>query len=156
MIAVFFRTALLVLLANVLSACSTAVEGDEPAELFAELNSQRVLWDQSNISNYTLRYTEFCDCEINPISVSVVNDEVVAAQVFDQSGMLLEDINALDFDDVLTVDGFFTKIRNLIGDDNRLVVEYSETFGYPMTIRTNRDLGDSDSEFTYTIELQAM
>ena len=130
---------LLVLLALVLSACSTVANAGEPK---SELDLAREKWQAANISHYRFNLFISCFCVFNenmPLVIEVNNGEVVSMEF--QNGKEI-DPQFLDlFNRYATIDKLFDGLASSFdfpGDEQvaaeKVTVQYDATYGFPTQI----------------------
>jgi hypothetical protein len=130
---------LLVVLALVLSACSSVANAGQPK---SELDLAREKWQAANISHYRFNLFISCFCIFNenmPLVIEVNNGEVVSMEF--QNGNEI-DPQFLDlFNRYATIDKLFEGLASsfdFAGDDqgaaDKVTVEYDATYGFPIKI----------------------
>ena len=109
------------------------------------LDKNTLLWQKSQIKNYTYTYQHICFCpeRENKIIVSVSNGKVISS--FDQ-------LTNKEFKFSLTVEQLFKEIEKAIKSNvDQLDVTYNQNFGYPESINIDPKKDMADEEYGYRI-----
>ena len=130
---------LIIVLAIVLSACTTIANAGEPK---SEVQQARDKWQAANISHYRIHLFVSCFCAFNdemPLIVEVKDGEVVSLE--SATGKDLNPTNLQYYERYLTIDKLFAEIEKGFkaegseeGAADKVEVEYDETYGFPTTI----------------------
>ena len=130
---------LLLVLAVVLSACSTVANAGEPK---SEVEIAREKWQAANISHYRFNVHISCFCvftENMPLIVEVQDGEVVSMEY--STGNEIDPQLLELFDRYVTIDRLFDGIEKSFaveggdqGPADKVTVEYDATYGYPTKI----------------------
>ena len=130
---------LLVVLALVLSACSSVANAGQPK---SELDLAREKWQAANISHYRFNLFISCFCIFNenmPLVIEVNNGEVVSMEY--QNGNEIDPQFLELFNRYATIDKLFEGLASsfdFAGDDQgaaeKVTVEYDATYGFPTKI----------------------
>jgi hypothetical protein len=130
---------LLLVLAIVLSACSSIANAGQPK---SEVEQAREKWQAANVSHYRFDLFISCFCVFNedmPLTIEVKDGEVVSMEL--KTGKEI-DPQLLDlFQRYETIDKLFDGIEkgfDAEGDDqgpaDKVTVEYDATYGFPTKI----------------------
>lgn len=130
---------LLLVLAVVLSACSTVANAGEPK---SDVEIAREKWQAANISHYRFNVHISCFCvftENMPLIVEVQDGEVVSMEY--STGNEIDPQLLELFDRYVTIDRLFDGLEtgfDFEGDDqgpaDQVTVEYDATYGFPTKI----------------------
>lgn len=130
---------LLLVLAVVLSACSSVANAGEPK---SEVEIAREKWQAANISHYRFNVHISCFCvftENMPLIVEVQNGEVVSMEY--STGNEIDPQLLELFDRYVTIDRLFDGIEKSFavegidqGPADKVTVEYDATYGFPTKI----------------------
>jgi len=147
---------LLLVMAFVLSACTTIANAGEPK---SEVQQAREKWQAANISHYRFNVHISCFCvftENMPLIVEVKDGEVVSMEY--STGNEIDPQLLELFDRYVTVDRLFDGIEKsfeVAGSDqgaaDKVTVEYDATYGFPTKIDIDFVEEATDDELYLTI-----
>jgi len=130
---------IVLMLAIVLSACSTIANASEPK---SEVQQARDKWQAANISHYRFELFISCFCvftENMPLIIEVKNGEVVSMEY--KTGKEIDPQLLELFQRYETIDKLFDGIEKGFvfegtdqGPADKVTVEYDATYGFPTTI----------------------
>ncbi len=118
---------------------------------FRELNTNRQLWESSQVKNYSINERLSCFCggvlERNIFVVNGMKDRVEFDETTLPAGQTYDDV----FNAARTVEETFEFIESLLKQDlASLFIEYDDTYGFPKTISIDYSQGVSDDEIGYS------
>jgi predicted small secreted protein len=150
---------LLLVLAIVLSACTTIANAGQPK---SEVEQARDKWQAANISHYRFNLRLGCFCAFSqdmPLVIEVKDGQVISMKY--QSGKEVEPGNLEYFQRFATMDQLFDEIANdfqiqgnvdATGDKaDEVKVTYDETYGFPTQISIDFIKDAVDDELGLTI-----
>jgi Family of unknown function (DUF6174) len=105
----------------------------------SKLDDAQQMWDQADVPSYRLAVSQTCFCppDFRRTSTSVVRDGKVASR----TGETLPG----------TVEQLFDEARDAIDHADSADITYDDRYGYPATIKVDRDKGTTDDEYTLQV-----
>jgi hypothetical protein len=144
---------LLIILAIVLSACTTVANAGKPK---SEVEQAREKWQAANISHYRFNLFISCFCVFNedmPLMIEVKDGQVVSMEF--KSGKEIDPQLLPLFQRYETIDKLFdglAKSFDFEGDDQgpaeKVTVEYDPTYGFPSQVQIDFIKQAADDELT--------
>ena len=144
----------LLLVAGLLSACSTGGNGD-----IETLQEARRVWNEKGAENYQMNYRATCFCGfIEPVVIEVRSDTVSAVlhpetmetYMIEFSGEMRPVMEVLP-GYFKTVDQLFELAEDASREAAVFEAEYDPDLGYPTLIYVDGNASTSDDEYTYTL-----
>ena len=140
------RKILFVFLAIMLTACSAM----QPK---SDFDRAREKWQDAKISHYRFNLFIGCFCAYTqdmPLIIEVKNGEVVSMKY--QSGKEIESGNLDYFQRFATIDKIFDELKkDLVGEADKVTVEYDETYGFPKQVSIDFIEQAADDELGLTV-----
>ena len=137
---------ILIALAFILAACS--VGG-------SELSRNQQKWDSANIAHYRFTLGIGCFCVFRsqmPLTVEVLNGEVVSMATSDGSALPTTDANYAYYSSYATMDRLFSQIESdPIRKADEVTVKYDSTRGFPSEIYFDYIKAAADDELSLSV-----
>lgn len=135
-------------LALFISASLSGCDKDSDNTL-AQLNKNRQIWENENISTYAMQYRRSCECleEVTATRNVLVENDVVTSQVIQENNKAL---STEEFE-AQTISELFELIALSESSADNISVEYDATYGYPTQIGIDPNRQIADDEFLLTI-----
>ena len=122
-------------------------------KLIRDLNINRELWKDANITDYTLNQSKGCFCpgpfEWQVFVKNSTKDSVVFDEIWLEQGITYEDV----FNEARTIEEIFDYIEKVINDKpDELNTKYDETYGFPTSIGIDyiEEAVDDEIGYSYT------
>lgn len=130
-----------------LTACAGTGKDAEPVSSLAEALS---VWQSQAVAGYevTIKQTCFCPPDLlQPMRVTVREGKVIDIEGLEQP---LNHPEVLD-ERRLTVEGLFSLIADSSESASKLVVQYDQQYGFPVTLEIDGSPFIADDEFSYRL-----
>ena len=138
---------ILLTLIVILTACSTVAP--------SELDRNRQTWQDSGIAHYRFSLHIGCFCVFRdqmPITVEVLNGEVISMTYPDGTLVAETDPNSEIFSQHATIERLFSELEaGLAGDAEEVTVTYDSTRGFPSEIYFDYIQAAADDELSLSV-----
>ena len=141
------KNLLLLTLIVILTACSVGTP--------SELDRNRQIWQDAGITHYRFSLHIGCFCVFRdqmPITVEVLNDEIVSITFPDGTLVAADDPSYETFAKHATIERIFTELEaGLSGDAEEVTVTYDATYGFPNEIYFDYIQAAADDEISLSV-----
>jgi hypothetical protein len=128
----------------------------KPKVVNTELEKNRRLWQEKNISDYDLTaslYKGGSSVWAEPVLIKVRNGQAISIEILEEKFKVLSDEEAVGgYRELDTIEKMFDYIQKGLDGEADMQVKYDKNFGYPKDIRVNYIKRGSDSWQTMIIK----